>query len=98
MASVKSAATLQDWQRRGAASAVEAAAAIWTALQKGEVDLGQLLELHVENASAEVERALRGKLRALEPQMAEEVRRLAERVARRNAHLHLSDVRHFAQS
>ena len=89
---------LQDWQRRGAAGAVEAATAIWTALRKGEVDLGQLLELHVENASAEVERALRGKLRALEPQMAEEVRRLAERVARRNAHLHLSDVRHFAQS
>ena len=71
---------------------------IWRELEQGKVDLGQLLGLHVENATAEVDRALRGKLRDLTPDLADEVRRLAERVARRNAHLHLSDVKHFASS
>ena len=64
---------------------------------EGKVDLSQLLGLHVENATAEVDRALRGKLRSLPDELAEEVRKLAERVARRNAHLHLSDVKHFAR-
>lgn len=91
-------AALQEWQTRASRCANEAAATIWSALEQGDVNLGQLLGLHVENASAEVERALRGKLRDLAPDLADEVRRLAERVARRNAHLHLSDVRHFARA
>lgn len=89
---------MEEWRARASRTAVDAAAAIWSALTDGDANLGQLLGLHVENASAEVERALRGKLRELAPDLAEEVRRLAERVARRNAHLHLSDVRHYARA
>lgn|GEM_PF-5641207 len=88
--------SLQQWRDRAVSFAADEADRIWRELEQGNVDLGQLLGLHVENASAEVDRALRGKLRALAPELAEEVRRLAERVARRNAHLHLSDVKHFA--
>jgi glutamyl-tRNA reductase len=87
---------LRDWRDHAQSFAADEAGRIWHELEQGKVDLGQLLGLHVENASAEVERALRGKLRALDPDLADEVRRLAERVARRNAHLHLSDVKHFA--
>jgi len=89
---------LHEWRDHSAAFARDEAQRIWRELEQGKVDLGQLLGLHVENASAEVERALRGKLRELTPDLAEEVRKLAERVARRNAHLHLSDVKHFATS
>ena len=89
---------LEDWRDGTATFAADEAARIRRELEQGRVDLGQLLGLHVENANAEVERALRGKLRELDPALADEVRRLAERVARRNAHLHLSDVRHFASS
>lgn len=89
---------LDDWRDHATSFANDEAGRIWRELEQGKVDLGQLLGLHVENATAEVERALRGKLRELPPELAEEVRRLAERVARRNAHLHLSDVKHFATS
>lgn len=88
---------LDEWRERAAGLAEDEAARIWREVEQGQVDLGQLLDLHVENATAEADRALRGKLRELTPDMAGEVRRLAERVARRNAHLHLSDVRHFAK-
>ena len=88
---------LRAWQQRSVAFAGDEAGRIWRELDEGKVDLGQLLGLHVENATAEVDKALRGKLRSLPDELAEEVRRLAERVARRNAHLHLSDVKHFAR-
>ena len=89
---------LRAWQTRSVDLAGEEAARIWREMDEGKVDLGQLLGLHVENATAEVDKALRGKLRTLPAELADEVRRLAERVARRNAHLHLSDVKHFARS
>ena len=88
---------LGEWSRHARLVAEEEAARIWHELDEGKVDLSQLLGLHVENATAEVDRALRGKLRSLPDELAEEVRKLAERVARRNAHLHLSDVKHFAR-
>lgn len=90
-------AALGAWRDHAGRVADDEAARIWRELDEGKVDLGQLLGLHVENATAEVDRALRGKLRDLPKDLAEEVRMLAERVARRNAHLHLSDVKHFAR-
>jgi glutamyl-tRNA reductase len=89
---------LVAWQRTAEAAADDDAARIWKELENGRVDLGQLLGRHVENAAAEVDRALRGSLRGLPSQLVDEVRRLAERVARRNAHLHISDAKHFVGS
>ena len=84
------------WREHVSVAAANEATRIYRELTRKSEDLGQLIGLHVENASAEVERALRGRLRGLDDSQAEEVRRLAERVARRNAHLHLHDVKHFA--
>lgn len=89
---------MEVWCHQSETQARHDAERIWDEIENGRVDLGQLLHQHVENATDEVDRALRGKLRALDPAVADEVRRLAERVARRNAHLHLSDVRHFARA
>jgi len=89
---------MDAWAQKSAALSHDDAERIWHELQRGRVDLGQLLDLHVENATAEVERALRSHLRTLDEHQQDAVRKLAERVARRNAHLHLSDVKHFARS
>lgn len=89
---------LEQWAEQAGIAAVAESRRIWGELHEGRADLGKLLDLHVESAVAEVERALRGRLSTLDPQQAEEVRRLVERVARRNAHMHLSDVKHFGDA
>lgn len=89
---------LETWSINAACAANDETDRVMSEFEHGQANLGQLLGLHVENASAEVDRALRGRLRNLDPALAEEVRRLAERVARRNAHLHIHDLKHYARN
>lgn len=55
--------------------------------------LGNVVELHLESALAEVEQALRGSLKHLEDQDRELLRSLTRRLAKRHAHYHILDLK-----
>jgi glutamyl-tRNA reductase len=60
-------------------------------------DFGRLIDLHVENAMAELQSALKGALSHLEESDQQQLRKLLERSARKTAHLHIQDVRRLVQ-
>jgi glutamyl-tRNA reductase len=66
---------------------------IWAEVHQGTPDLGRVVDLHVEGALAELEQALRSKLRHLTEADRETVRSILLRTAKRNAHFHIQDIR-----
>ncbi|MEM7199648.1 MAG: hypothetical protein AAF628_05240 [Planctomycetota bacterium] len=86
-------AALSAWVDEAVRLAQTHAERIWQELVAGRADLGRLVDLHVENAQAEVERARHRQLRGLDDAQFAEILSLAERIAKRNAHIHLVDVR-----
>lgn len=89
---------LDAWAEETGVLAAGHAHRIWGELCGDQSCLGRLVELHVENAMSEIDRACRGRLRGLEQRVLDEVRALVERVARRNAHLHVKDLRQLLVS
>jgi glutamyl-tRNA reductase len=71
---------------------------IWAEVDAGTPNLGRVVDLHVEGALAELDEALRGKLRHLADPDRETVRSILLRAARRNAHYHIQDIRRLAPS
>ena len=70
----------------------------WDDLRQDRANFGNLVQLHVEAARAEVERACRGRLKELTEDAKDEILKLAERVAKRNAHLHIKDLGQLVQA
>ncbi|MBK8974584.1 MAG: hypothetical protein IPM29_01535 [Planctomycetes bacterium] len=77
----------------GATQAAARADAIWQDIQSQRADLGRVVDLHVETALAELDRAIRGPLRHLADADQEALRRVLEKAARRHAHFHVTDIR-----
>ena len=86
-------ADLEDRARAGRAQVRARAEQIWNDLAGNRAQLGKVVDLHVENALAELDRALSGPLRHLADTDRERLRRVMEKTARRNAHFHLQDLR-----
>ena len=66
---------------------------IWEEIGPGRAYLGDVVNLHVESALAEVEQALRGKLKHLNGHDQDHLRELVRRAAKRHAHYHILDLR-----
>ncbi len=66
---------------------------IWADVAERRDDFGKVVDLHVENALAELERALRGQLAHLADGDRDTLRKMVTRTAKRNAHFHLRDLR-----
>jgi glutamyl-tRNA reductase len=67
--------------------------AIWNGLSHSGASLGHVVELHVEAARDEMKKAQKNGLSQLDDRMMAYVATLVERVARRNAHLHIQDLK-----
>ncbi|MCC6671845.1 MAG: NAD(P)-binding domain-containing protein [Planctomycetes bacterium] len=68
---------------------------LWIEVSGDRTDLQHLVNLHVDAAREEMEKARRNGLAQLPPEQMDAVAKLVERVARRNAHLHVKDLRHL---
>ncbi|MAE76703.1 MAG: hypothetical protein CMJ85_07550 [Planctomycetes bacterium] len=66
---------------------------IFSEVSEKRAEIGKLVDLHVENALAEVDRALHGKLSHLSDTDRDLFRDLVLRAAKRHAHLHIKDVK-----
>jgi glutamyl-tRNA reductase len=84
---------LADWVAETGALAAGHAQRLWLGLDDTAPELGHVVELHVEAAREELTRARRNGLANLDGGVLEHVAALVERVARRNAHLHLQDLK-----
>ena len=71
------------------------AAQLWQEIASARPNLGRVVDLHVEGAIAEFEHALHGDLRHLDERDREVVRGIMLRLAKRNAHHHICDLRQF---
>ncbi|GAB4153877.1 MAG: hypothetical protein Fur0037_22620 [Planctomycetota bacterium] len=92
---------IEDWLREAHEMACGAASRIWAEVgqkRKGGDRLGHLVDLHLAAAREEVELAWRNGLGTLDERQRAAVSKLVERVARRNAHLHVKDLRQLVQS
>lgn len=83
------------WQQLASQLAAGHGRRIWQELVGGGVDgsrLGHLVDLHLAAAREEVEKGWRHGLGDLSPEQRAALVRLAERIARRNAHMHVKDL------
>lgn len=67
-------------------------------LEATQPNLGRVIDLHVEGALAELDRAFAGELAHLDSGDRQRLRSLLERTARRNAHFHIRDLRQLAST
>jgi glutamyl-tRNA reductase len=77
---------------------VAAARHLCNELAADRPNLGRVVDLHVEGALAELERAFGDELRHLDERDRQRLRSVLERAARRNAHHHIRDLRHLART
>lgn len=77
----------------GVVEARAVARRLWTEVTSGRPDLGRVVDLHVEGALAELEQAFGGPLSHLEGIDRECLRTLMTKTARRNAHIHIQDLK-----
>lgn len=89
---------LEEIAAIGRAQVVAQAECIWAQVSSKGADLGRVIDLHVENAVDELDRALRGPLSHLTEQDREALRQVVLRTAKRNAHFHLKDLRQLAKA
>lgn len=89
---------LADTAAIGRAQVGAQAECIWSQICARSADFGRVIDLHVETAVDELERALRGPLAHLSEVDREALRQVVVRTAKRNAHFHLKDLRHLAPS
>ena len=89
----------------GRASAVEIAEPlvlarakkIYRELNSGQLDLGAVIERHVNTAMDELDSAFRGNLAHLSQNDQHALRQILDRLARRNAHLHIQDLKELVR-
>ena len=62
-------------------------------IDSGRVNLGSVIDRHVTNAMDELDHALRGNLAHLSHEDRDSLRRVLDRLARRNAHFHIQDLK-----
>ncbi len=91
-------AALREVAEVGRAQAEARAEQIWADLVDRRAHLGKVVDLHVENALSELDKALRGSLQHLADDDRDQLRKLFEKTARRNAHFHLRDLRQLQPS
>jgi len=84
---------LADWVAGTAMLAAGHARRLWRGLAGSERQLGHVVLLHVEAARAELAKARQNGLAGLDQTQLELVAALVDKVARRNAHLHLMDLK-----
>jgi glutamyl-tRNA reductase len=91
-------ARLQEVARLAEAQVRAQAECIWAQVGQKDADLGKVVDLHVESALEELERALRGPLAHLPEADREALRQVMLKTAKRNAHFHLKDLRQLART
>jgi len=77
----------------GVVEARAVARRMWGELTSGRPDLGRVVDLHIEGAMAELDQAFGGHLSHLEGEDRERLRSLMTKTARRNAHIHIQDLK-----
>lgn len=77
----------------GVVEARAVARRMWKELESGRPDLGKVVDLHIEGALAELEQAFGSRLSHLDDAMREELRLLMTKTAKRNAHIHIQDLK-----
>jgi glutamyl-tRNA reductase len=92
------AARLEEIASLGRAQVTAQAECIWGQIANRGADLGRVVDLHLESALEELQRALRGPLSHLGEAEVEAVRQLVTKTAKRNAHFHLKDLRQLTRS
>ena len=66
---------------------------LWSEVESGRPDLGRVVDLHIEGALAELEQAFGSHLSHLQNPDREQLRALMTKTARRNAHIHIQDLK-----
>lgn len=84
---------LEQWVVDTRMLAAGHAKSIWNGLAHNGAGLGHVVELHVEAAKDELKKAQKNGLSHLDERQLAYVATLVERVARRNAHLHIQDLK-----
>jgi glutamyl-tRNA reductase len=84
---------LEQWVADARVLAAGHAKAIWNGLAHDGRELGHVVALHVEAARDELQKAWRTGLAQFDAQQVAAISTLVERVARRNAHLHIQDLK-----
>ncbi|MBM4061896.1 MAG: hypothetical protein FJ265_12485 [Planctomycetes bacterium] len=84
---------LEQWVADTRTLAAGHGKAIWNGLAHDGHNLGHVVTLHVEAARDELMKAQRSALSHLDQRMLAYVTTLVERIARRNAHLHIQDLK-----
>ena len=92
------ASRLEEIAAVGRAQVAAQAEGLWSQITNRGADLGRVVDLHVESALEELERALRGSLAHLGEAEQAAVRQLVLKTAKRNAHFHLKDLRQLART
>ena len=82
-----------DTREVGFVEARAVARRLWGEVTSGRPDLGRVVDLHVEGALAELEKAFGSQLNHLEGEDRERLRTLMTKTARRNAHIHIQDLK-----
>jgi glutamyl-tRNA reductase len=84
---------LAQWVADSRMLAAGHGAAIWNGLTQDASELGHVVTLHVEAARDELDKACRSLLGWLDQRQLASVATVVERIARRNAHLHIQDLK-----
>jgi len=84
---------LEQWVTDSRALAAGHAKVLWHGLEHSGKGLGHVVDLHVEAARDELKKAQRRGLSHLDERLFATVATLVERIARRNAHLHIQDLK-----
>ena len=77
----------------GVVEARAVARRMWAEVVSGRPDLGKVVDLHVEGALAELEQAFGSQLSHLDDPVREQLRVLMTKTAKRNAHIHIQDLK-----
>ncbi|MEO0480067.1 MAG: NAD(P)-binding domain-containing protein [Planctomycetota bacterium] len=94
----KDAAELEGLAEIGRAEARLQAEHIWRDLIAERMNMGRVVDLHVESALGELERALCSSLRHLDTDDQERLRQVFERLAKKHAHFHVRDLKELTGS
>lgn len=94
----REAAELRDHAERGRAQARQQAERIWRDLVAERAHFGGIVDLHTEHAIGELEKTLRGNLSHLDDDSRDQVRKMIERIAKRNAHFHIRDLKELTST
>ena len=89
----KDAAELEGLAEIGRAEARLQAEHIWRDLIAERMNMGRVVDLHVESALGELERALSSSLRHLDSADQDRLRQVFERLAKKHAHFHVRDLK-----